>query len=68
MHAKQARTMAAYNRWINERLYDVCATLTDDERKADRRAFFGQLTTLLSQLGLDYGATDLIAMPEALWA
>ena len=167
MHAKQARTMAAYNRWINERLYDVCATLAGDERKADRSAFFksihgtlnhlllgdkiwmgrftnqpfaarsldqelyaefaelrferarmddaivawaatltdealqgklvytsivnpeqrsydlstcvehffnhqthhrGQLTTLLSQLGLAYGATDLIAMPETLWA
>ena len=167
MDTKQARTMAAYNRWMNEGLYGVCAALSDDVRKADRGAFFrsihgtlnhllladkvwmgrftdrpfavrsldqelyadfaglrserarmdaaieawargltdtvlngelvytsivnperrssdmaicvmhffnhqthhrGQLTTLLSQLGADFGTTDLIAMPEALRA
>jgi len=165
VNVQQARTMAAYNRWMNEGLYDVCAALSADARNADRGAFFrsvhgtlnhlllgdkvwmgrftdrpfvvrsldqelyadfaelrserarmdaaieawargltdavlrgelvytsivnpqrhsadmaicvmhffnhqthhrGQLTTLLSQLGVDFGTTDLIAMPEAL--
>jgi uncharacterized damage-inducible protein DinB len=35
-----ARTLAAYNRWMNERLYALCAELADAERKRDRGAFF----------------------------
>jgi len=35
-----ARTFAAYNRWMNERLYAACAGLSDEERKRDRGAFF----------------------------
>ncbi|MDD3518637.1 MAG: DinB family protein [Chromatiales bacterium] len=31
---------AAYNRWMNERLYAVCAGMSDDERKRDLGAFF----------------------------
>ena len=50
MHAAQARTMAAYNRWMNERLYSVCSELTDGERKADRRAFFGSIHGTLNHL------------------
>ena len=33
-------TLARYNRWMNERLYAVCAELPDAERKRDRGAFF----------------------------
>lgn len=33
-------TLARYNRWMNERLYAVCAGLSDDARKQDRGAFF----------------------------
>jgi uncharacterized damage-inducible protein DinB len=33
-------TMAAYNHWMNERLYTLCAGLTDEQRKEDRGAFF----------------------------
>lgn len=29
-----ATKMAAYNRWMNERLYGLCAGLTDVEREA----------------------------------
>ncbi|MBD9363010.1 DinB family protein [Methylomonas fluvii] len=29
-----------YSEWVNQRLYDVCLTLTDDERKQDRGVFF----------------------------
>ncbi len=50
MHADQARTMAAYNRWMNDRLYSVCAELTDDERKADVGAFFGSVHGTLNHL------------------
>ncbi len=32
--------MAEYNRWMNERLYELCASLPDEERKRDRGAFF----------------------------
>jgi uncharacterized damage-inducible protein DinB len=32
--------MAGYNRWMNEKLYGICAALSDEERKRDRRAFF----------------------------
>ena len=35
-----AHTLAAYNRWMNERLYALCAELPDEERKRDRGAFF----------------------------
>ena len=34
------RTMAQYNRWMNGRLYAVCAEIPDAERKRDRGAFF----------------------------
>lgn len=34
------RLQAAYNRWMNARLYDVCAAMSDDERKRDLEAFF----------------------------
>ncbi|MDT0619443.1 DinB family protein [Salinisphaera sp. P385] len=44
------RTLAAYNRWMNERLYAVCATIDDPERKQDRGAFFGSLHGTLNHL------------------
>ncbi len=50
MHVDQARTMAAYNRWMNNKLYSVCAELTDDERKADTGAFFGSIHGTLNHL------------------
>jgi len=42
--------MAAYNRWMNQKLYSVCAELTDDERKADTGAFFGSIHGTLNHL------------------
>ncbi len=32
--------LARYSQWVNQRLYDTCATLTDDDRKRDRGVFF----------------------------
>lgn len=44
------QVMARYNRWMNERLYALCAQLTDAERKRDRGAFFGSIHGTLNHL------------------
>jgi uncharacterized damage-inducible protein DinB len=44
------RAMAAYNRWMNERLYAVVAPLSDEERRRDRGAFFGSIHGTLNHL------------------
>jgi uncharacterized damage-inducible protein DinB len=46
------RAFARYNRWMNERLYALCATLGDDERKHDRGAFFRSIHGTLNHLVL----------------
>lgn len=43
-------TMAHYNHWMNERLYDVCAGLTDADRRRDLGAFFGSVHGTLDHL------------------
>ena len=50
MQALQPRTLAAYNRWMNERLYAVCAGIGDTERRRDRGAFFGSVQGTLNHL------------------
>ena len=45
-----ARTMAAYNRWMNERLYELCAGIPDADRKLDRGAFFKSVHGTLNHL------------------
>jgi len=45
-----ARTMAAYNRWMNDRLYELSASLTDGERKRDVGAFFKSIHGTLNHL------------------
>jgi uncharacterized damage-inducible protein DinB len=44
------RTMAQYNRWMNERIYGVCAEIPDGERKRDRGAFFKSIHGTLNHL------------------
>jgi uncharacterized damage-inducible protein DinB len=44
------RLMAEYNGWMNEKLYTACATLSDEERKRDCRAFFGSVHGTLNHL------------------
>jgi uncharacterized damage-inducible protein DinB len=39
MLAVQARDMAAYNRWMNQRMCILCSELSDIERKKDTGAF-----------------------------
>ncbi len=42
--------MARYNRWMNERLYALCADIPDAERKKDRGAFFKSIHGTLNHL------------------
>lgn len=44
--------MARYNRWMNEKIYAVCATISDEERKTPRGAPFDSLHGLLNHLHL----------------
>jgi uncharacterized damage-inducible protein DinB len=48
--ADSLRAMAGYNRWMNEKLYDVCERLPDEERKRDRSAFFKSIHGTLNHL------------------
>ena len=47
-----ARTMSDYNRWMNERLYEACAALPDEQRKRDMGAFFKSIHGTLNHLVL----------------
>lgn len=44
------RWLARYNRWFNQRLYDACEQLSDEERKRDRGAFFSSIHNTLNHL------------------
>ncbi len=52
-----ARTLASYNRWMNERLYALCADLPDAERKRDRGAFFRSI----------HGTLDHLLLGDRVW-
>jgi uncharacterized damage-inducible protein DinB len=43
-------TLAAYNRWANERLYAAAEGLRDDEYRRDLGAFFGSVHATLNHL------------------
>jgi uncharacterized damage-inducible protein DinB len=44
------RMMAGYNHWMNEKLYAVCAQVSDEDRKRDRKAFFRSIHGTLNHL------------------
>jgi uncharacterized damage-inducible protein DinB len=46
----QFEMLAAYNCWVNERLYEAAAKLGDADYRADRGAFFGSLHGTLNHL------------------
>ncbi|MBA2689542.1 MAG: damage-inducible protein DinB [Burkholderiales bacterium] len=50
-------TMARYNRWMNDRLYQLCNELGDEERKKDRGAFFKSI----------HGTLNHILLGDRLW-
>ncbi|MFJ7565675.1 DinB family protein [Herminiimonas sp. NPDC097707] len=45
-----AQLLARYNRWMNEKIYAASEQLNDDERKADRGAFFKSIHFTLNHL------------------
>jgi uncharacterized damage-inducible protein DinB len=42
--------MAAYNAWMNERLYAACDQVPDEERRRDRGAFFKSIHGTLNHI------------------
>ena len=50
MTVQQARYMAAYNQWMNQKIYNACESLTDSDRKDDRGAFFKSIHGSLNHL------------------
>jgi uncharacterized damage-inducible protein DinB len=48
--AAHYRSLAGYNRWMNERLYEAAARLDDGERKRDVGAFFRSLHGTLNHI------------------
>jgi uncharacterized damage-inducible protein DinB len=46
------RFMARYNRWMNQRLYAACETLSEAQRKEDRGAFFKSIHHTLTHMVL----------------
>lgn len=46
------RQMAAYNTWMNERLYQTAAELADEAIGAERGAFFGSILGTLNHLAV----------------
>lgn len=42
--------MARYNRWQNENLYGAADTISDEERRRERGAFFGSIHATLNHL------------------
>ncbi len=44
------KLMASYNRWMNERMYALCAGMSDEERKADQGAFFRSIHSTLNHI------------------
>lgn len=45
-----AHAMSRYNRWMNHRIYDACATLDDEARKRDVGAVFRSIHGTLNHI------------------
>jgi len=54
---RYAITMAAYNHWMNTKLYDCAARLSDEQRRQDRGAYFKSL----------HGTLDHIISGDTMW-
>ena len=48
--AEHCQMFAAYNGWMNRKIYEAAARLSDGERKADRGAFFGSIHSTLNHV------------------
>ena len=71
MIAKESfELMARYNQWMNEKLYQVCAGIPDQERKKDLGAFFKSVHGTLNHLlyGDKAWMSRFLGMPLAVTA
>lgn len=57
MTPQTAVLMAAYNRWMNDRMYEAAGKLDAAELAADRKAFFGSIL----------GTLNHIAVADTIW-
>jgi uncharacterized damage-inducible protein DinB len=48
--SRYCTTMADYNSWTNAKMYALCATLSDFDRKRDQRAFFHSIHSTLNHI------------------
>jgi uncharacterized damage-inducible protein DinB len=48
--AEYCRVMTDYNAWMNERLYALCGSIDDADRRSDRGAFFGSIHRTLNHV------------------
>jgi len=44
------QTLCRYNQWMNDKIYTVCETIPDAQRKADRGAFFRSMHGTLNHI------------------
>ena len=51
------QTMARYNRWMNQKVYDGCAGLSEEDRKRDMGAFFRSI----------HGTLNHILLADRIW-
>ncbi|MBE9114349.1 damage-inducible protein DinB [Lusitaniella coriacea LEGE 07157] len=49
-HPNYYTTMAQYNQWMNQKLYAICAEISDEKRKEDLGAFFNSIHGTLNHI------------------
>ena len=70
------KRFAAYNKWANDRLYDSCDQLSDDDYFTERPAFFGSIHGVLNHMMVGdtiwtsrlHGTSPVIALNAELYA
>lgn len=50
LQLKQFRLMSQYNSWVNEQIYSLAASLSEEERRRDLKAFFQSIHGTLNHL------------------
>ncbi len=43
MIEKQIELLSQYNMWMNQNIFEICDSLTDETRNKDMDAFFGSI-------------------------
>ena len=57
MTVEYFQTLSRYNRWMNEKLYDVCDSMPDELRREDRGAWFKSV----------HGTLNHVLLCDRLW-